>query len=283
MKTPMLIRIMARGMAGLTVAGILLVSVTGCGDTGGRPSSTDTVSETVQPETTAADKLEVAYAGGEGAAGEAPASKSVKPGEEIMLPECPFQKEGAQFAGWTDGSNTYQPADFYKVEKDVTFTAVWEETPSKLVLGNMDSMDGGWEGFPECRVVTQGAREGTGYLEVTFNSDIVFRTETISYNLAPYMETGVLHVSVYVKDHSVITGGQIELTSSGVADSQELSVGEFGSGILLASGWNDLEIPLSSFKEVGGAPALEAMNYVRVYFLVSGEATIGVDDMYITL
>ena len=70
----------------------------------------------------------VTYAkGADGATGTAPAAQEVALGDEIELISNPFEYEGHTFAGWSDGSKTYQVGAKYKVEGDVTFTALWTE------------------------------------------------------------------------------------------------------------------------------------------------------------
>ena len=65
--------------------------------------------------------------GADGATGTAPAAQEVTVGDEIELVSNPFEYEGHTFAGWSDGSKTYQVGDKYKVEGNVTFTAMWTE------------------------------------------------------------------------------------------------------------------------------------------------------------
>ncbi len=263
------------------VLALLCSVMAGCVSTPAENPTDPTEKPTEAPTTPS--KANVSYAPGEGATGEVPNSKSVKIGEEVMLPDCSLTKEGYLFGGWSDGTNVYQTADFYVVEKDVVFTAVWNEIPTKLDLGDMENLDTGWEGFPPAVVKTENAAQGNAYIEVTAPDVIVFRNMQILYNLTPYMETGILHISIYITDPAAITGGQIELTSSGTSDQAELSVGQFGTDIALQAGWNHLEFNLSDFKTVGGDPVLEKMNYIRVYFLANTNTSVGIDDMYIYL
>lgn len=259
----------------------MLLSLAACTQEGGDGTEDPSEpSETDAPIIKEPVIFKVTYEGGEGATGDGPADKEVEEGEEIMLPDANFEKEGYVFGGWSDGQDVYQMADFYIVEKDTTFTAVWNEIPTYLDLGNMDAANG-WEGFPAATVSTDSPAEGTGYLTITAADAIVYRNISTSYDLTSFMEKGVVHLSVYVENPALITGGQIEFSSSGGGDVNEISVGEFGTGLVLQAGWNTFDIPLSQFGEVGGACNYSAVNYVRVYFLTSAAVKTGIDNFYI--
>ncbi len=123
--------------------------------------------------------------------------------------------------------------------------------------------------------------EGNGYIEGSASGDIVFVADFIPINLSYYLETGKLHLNVYVDKTSYIRGGQIEFSSSGTSDRNEFNWGEFGSGIRLQAGWNTLDLDFSDSKTQGGTPDYESINYCRVYMNISGGATVvGLDDMY---
>ena len=57
--------------------------------------------------------------------GDADQSSYVDPGDSFLLPDAP-SKSGYAFAGWSDGSKTYQPGERVPITADTTFTAVWE-------------------------------------------------------------------------------------------------------------------------------------------------------------
>ena len=87
---------------------------------------------------------------------------------------------------------------------------------------------------------------------------------------------GSLHLFVYVEDISLITGGEIELTSSGGPDQQEIHWNVKDQ--ITKNGWNELSLPLSSGIPVSGsgplsgALNLKAVNYLRIYFLMGNTA-----------
>lgn len=68
----------------------------------------------------------VSFSGGDGSVGTAPAGITDLEGTEITLPENTFVKSGCDFAGWSDGTKTYQPGDAYTVPaSSITLSAVW--------------------------------------------------------------------------------------------------------------------------------------------------------------
>lgn len=147
----------------------------------------------------------------------------------------------------------------------------------------MDALEENWIGFPEAKIGTSAQPfEGKGYMEVTSNGDIVYMKTTDSIDASKYAQ-GTLHLSVYVSESAVIKGGQIELTSSGIADADELNFGDFGANIKLNKGWNTITLPMSSGKEIG-KPDLSNITYMRVYFNIEGgSATVGIDNFYLSL
>lgn len=51
----------------------------------------------------------------------------VEEGTKITIDDAP-EAEGCTFAGWSDGTNTYQPGDKYEITSNVEFTAIWNVT-----------------------------------------------------------------------------------------------------------------------------------------------------------
>lgn len=51
----------------------------------------------------------------------------VEEGTKITIDDAP-EAEGCTFAGWSDGTNTYQPGYEYEITSDVEFTAIWNVT-----------------------------------------------------------------------------------------------------------------------------------------------------------
>lgn len=66
------------------------------------------------------------FVGGEGVRGTKPTAITRRAGEIFALPENTFQKEGMLFAGWSDGTRSCQPGEYYKMPyHDMLFTALW--------------------------------------------------------------------------------------------------------------------------------------------------------------
>ncbi len=57
-------------------------------------------------------------------------------GETITLPECTAVNGTLDFAGWSDGTTTYEAGAEYVVNGDVTFTAVWAEVAKVMYTYN---------------------------------------------------------------------------------------------------------------------------------------------------
>lgn len=108
-------------------------------------------SEQPTPETYA-----ITFAGGDDATGTAPTIANKAEGAKFYLPANTFNKNGHTFAGWNDGTSTYQPiTDEYTMPAHaVTFTAQWTENsvtpPTEKEVANftedfsLDNQDGAW-------------------------------------------------------------------------------------------------------------------------------------------
>lgn len=114
------------------------------------------------------------------------------------------------------------------------------------------------------------AAAGEKYLQITNSADIVFINMQVRFNMTAFKSDGWVHFYVYTDNPSVVTGGQIEFTSSGRPDVNELGIGEFGRSIPLKKGWNEMDLPLSDFVFQGGALDYAKVNCVRVYFNIAG-------------
>ena len=83
----------------------------------------------------------------------------------------------------------------------------------------------------------------------------------VAQDITEYMD-GFLHLWIYIDDASRISGGQIELTSGGTCDVQELS---WGLGQVTKNGWNELYLPLPAGVVTGGDFNPKKCNYIRIY------------------
>ena len=144
------------------------------------------------------------------------------------------------------------------------------EAGTEITVGRTDTLDGGWTGMPSLRLGTgTPAAAGEKYLQITNSADIVFINMQVRFNMTAFKSDGWVHFYVYTDNPSVVTGGQIEFTSSGRPDVNELGIGEFGRSM-----------PLSDFVFQGGALDYAKVNCVRVYFnIAGGSATMGLTDL----
>jgi len=94
-------------------------------------------------------------------------------------------------------------------------------------------------------------------------------------------EEAVLKVTLYVSDPAALPEGkgcQLEISSSGTCDKQELSWA-FNASILKA-GWQTLELPFSKSGTTGGDMDMSSINFIRIYHLgVEGELTFKLGDL----
>lgn len=110
--------------------------------------------------------------------------------------------------------------------------------------------------------------------------NFVFARTLKNLNAAGY-KSGYLHIHIYIENADLITGGQIELSSSGEPDRNETSwnVG----GLELKNGWNDLYLPISEANIVAGGANFGCLNYIRVYIGSRASQTIGLDYIALSL
>ena len=155
-----------------------------------------------------------------------------------------------------------------------------EDDPDWLVIDNFESV-GAWYGT-DLTVDNQDAPSGYGWVKSTSvdaGSASVFATVLSSKKDITAYSDGYLHLWLYVEDASKLTGGQIELCSSGGPDMYE--IGWDVKKYVTQSGWNELYLPLSEAQN-GMRPAdLTAIDFIRVFTIVSDAMTVGVDQMYL--
>ncbi|MEE0419151.1 MAG: InlB B-repeat-containing protein [Lachnospiraceae bacterium] len=75
------------------------------------------------------NKLYTVSFGRNGGSGQLPEAYQDIEGTKISIPESALRRSGYIFAGWSDGSKTYQPGEEYTIAKEnKVLNAVWEET-----------------------------------------------------------------------------------------------------------------------------------------------------------
>ncbi len=152
-----------------------------------------------------------------------------------------------------------------------TILAQIEDRNHPYIIDSFDTVDGMWGMTP----ITQGAltspAEGAGYAESADSSLIVFcRVWNTPHDLSAYATGGILHLSVYVEDASLLIWDcMLELNSSGGTSSWKLPA--------LKTGWNDVELNITDF--VTQDADLSAITSFRVYQYVTGQTTLGIDAL----
>ncbi len=91
-----------------------------------------------------------------------------------------------------------------------------------------------------------------------------------------------LRLQLYVSDASAIaTNGQLELTSSGRADLEEIHWATMPVNMPLQNGWNDLYLPFNEAVDTHGTLNLENINYFRFYLFLTKDIVMAIDDIKI--
>ena len=155
-----------------------------------------------------------------------------------------------------------------------------ETDPDWLVIDNFESV-GSWYGTG-LQVSNDNAPSGYGWLRtesVDAGNAAVFANALPQKKDVSAYSNGYLHVWVYVEDIEKITGGQIELCSSGVPDMYETSWDL--KKYVTSSGWNELYLPLADASTGQKAADLKAIDFIRIYALVTEAMPVGVDQMYL--
>ena len=80
-------------------------------------------------------------------------------------------------------------------------------------------------------------------------------------DITEYMD-GYLHMWVYIDKVSMLGGGQIELTSGGTCDVQEIA---WHVNQISRDGWNELYLPLNATFSTGGTFDPKNCNFIRIY------------------
>lgn len=157
-----------------------------------------------------------------------------------------------------------------------------ESEPEGTHLDECESIDG-WAGAEGPVLDSDDPQEGE--YSVKFHSEggfVIQKNFDQPVNSNVGLDYGILQFNLYISDVSVFNwnwAGQIEITSSGNPDSQELHW-NFMSQLRLASGWNKVVLKLSEAEVSGGNIDLGAINFFRIYHLdVSGPVDLKIDNI----
>ena len=152
----------------------------------------------------------------------------------------------------------------------------------KLVIDNCDklgeesSVTGNtWIGGGLYTVTEHGkdeVPEGEGCIYQTDSATIILQcTSTETFDISEYEEDGYLMFWFYTSDHlGTQFTGQIELTSSGASDVEELTWSMSDIKRKINNGWNKIALPISSAQKMSDTD-LSAINFFRIYDFVISE------------
>ncbi|MBQ7337528.1 MAG: hypothetical protein IJW40_11870 [Clostridia bacterium] len=152
-----------------------------------------------------------------------------------------------------------------------------------LIIATCDTLSE--PGAGGMRMVTDPAniKEGSGAWWVKDNNLVVLNVKySEPMNVSDYVENGYLHLWIWVSDASDMANGQIEITSGGDCDKNELNWS--ATTYIKKDGWNELYLPLATAGKTGGNFNPSAMNYFRIYVFPQTGKTIDyyIDDIRMT-
>jgi hypothetical protein len=139
-----------------------------------------------------------------------------------------------------------------------------EEPDKGKILDDCESLTGWGSGGFTLSLDGNDKKQGDYSLKADGTGVVIYQKVFTPFDTEVTKATGYLAFSLYVSDVSLISSaaGQIEITSSGQPDVQELSW-PF-SAMDLHSGWNNIELKLSAATQDSGVN-LRAINFMRIY------------------
>lgn len=158
------------------------------------------------------------------------------------------------------------------------------EVPDTMVISEVEERSG-WDSVNGITVSTENAAVGTRWIK-TANADY---WPSIAWwcpamDVSPYAESGYLHMWLYIPNAADVVGGEIELTSSGTADSGEAAW--LLTSLNLKDGWNELYLPFAEAVKTDGSAGpvnYKAINFIRIFAGIITPDCIGIDKMEVTL
>ena len=177
---------------------------------------------------------------------------------------------------------TYNYATAKKIRVDNSKYDGSEDTDPKYILDNCDSSEG-WGSGVGTVTTDVNSREGSACISVSGNATgTVFFQKSFDETMDTHSSasSGQLSFYLYLSDASIIPrdGGQIELSSSGTCDVNELSWS--WSHFIYASGWNKVTLPMAKGSFTNGSFDFKNCNWFRMYNTkASGEITMKLDKV----
>lgn len=149
-----------------------------------------------------------------------------------------------------------------------------------LVMDNCDKFTANtssvWSGTNAAVVSEKDDTGRSGYIKATPADGLALLTK--NFTATDITKDTYLFIDIYVSDAASITNGQLELTSSGRADTQESSWEVTSLG--LTDGWNSLQLDISGANAVSGGLDPASFNFIRFYSYTSNaDSAIGIDNV----
>lgn len=152
------------------------------------------------------------------------------------------------------------------------------QAKAQIVLQRCDTKIN-WESSNTLAIDNSNVKEGSGSLSFTGSGTDWFMKVFSQTNVGVDI-SGYFTFWLYVSDISAFDGdGQIEISSSGVADNNEYNWPV--SSAALSNGWNHVKLAINEAGVVG-TPSLDAINYFRIYQPLSAEITAKIDFIRFT-
>ena len=148
----------------------------------------------------------------------------------------------------------------------------------------------GWNASGAAYLDSEDKKEGANSIKADVNPGIIILNHATSapVNSKLTMNTGEFRLWLYLSDADILdTGsevGQIELSSSGGPDNQELTWGIVAENFNFKQGWNEIILKFKDARISGEHVNLEALNFFRIYMFTkagTGPITVGLDDLKI--
>ncbi|WP_214627443.1 glycoside hydrolase family 55 protein [Paenibacillus agaridevorans] len=161
------------------------------------------------------------------------------------------------------------------------FRQVEASSSTEMSFDPVESLDG-WGSWNTLTLDTTDYKRGSASLSMTGSAATQFyKALSTPVDTGLAFENGSLNFWYYVDDVNKLDGtiGQIEITSSGVSDADEIAW-DYATHIKnkVVNGWNYISLPLSQSFTIGN-PDLSAINFFRIYFITSKSPVIKIDDI----
>lgn len=205
-----------------------------------------------------------------------------------LLDHSSYFKQGKDYYFRVGARSSYSGARYNYAPTVKLNIGEWVDETSRpgVFFDTCESLDG-WKSQGTLSLDEADRTQGNASIATTVpKSALLFYERVLDtpVNTQVSLEDGVLAFDLYVEDLNAFGWGlgdaQIEITSGGRADVQELHWTFLADDLKLKTGWNNVSLTLSSAKKTGGAIDLSAVNYFRLYHTrLNDTATLKIDNI----